>query len=218
MDIQQIQTYLDSSNPQERMKGIVELRNYQPEEVVPLLKQRMHDKEFMVRSFVAMGLGYKRTQEGFDALLDFLEYESDPNVIAETANSLAKFGEIALPHLRRIFIDHPHWLVRQSIFAVFDDLDAPDTLLECCQLGLEDSELVVRFAAIANMGRLANTSHELQAMNLLTRLATADDPQIRSKVARVLPQFNLPQARELLRELRQDTDHRVVAATLEALL
>ncbi|MGK7887933.1 MAG: HEAT repeat domain-containing protein [Leptolyngbyaceae cyanobacterium] len=218
MDLQQIQTYLDSSNPQERMKAIVELRNHQPTDVVPLLKQRMHDKEFMVRSFVAMGLGYKRTDEGFSALLDFLEYETDPNVIAEAANSLSKFGEAALPHLQRIFLEQPHWLVRQSIFAVFEDLDAPKLLLECCQLGLKDSELVVQFAAVANLGRLADTPQESEAMTCLKQVAQSEEPQLRAKVARVLPQFNLPEARQLLQELRQDADHRVVAATLETLV
>ena len=57
MDLQQIQIYLQSDNPQDRMKGITALRNHEPEDVVPLLKQRIHDQEFMVRSFVAMGLG-----------------------------------------------------------------------------------------------------------------------------------------------------------------
>ncbi|NEQ99021.1 MAG: HEAT repeat domain-containing protein [Cyanothece sp. SIO2G6] len=218
MDLQQIQTYLDSDNPQKRMKAIVELRNHQPTDVVPLLKQRMHDQEFMVRSFVAMGLGYKRTEEGFDALLDFLEYETDPNVIAEAANSLSKFGDVALPYLRRIFAEQPHWLVRQSIFAVFEDLHDPETLMECCQLGLIDSELVVQFAAVANLARLAGTHQEDQAMRSLEQLARSEEPQLRAKTALVLPQFNRPEARELLNELRRDANHRVVAAALETLL
>ena len=65
MELTQIKTFLDNPNPQNRMKAIVELRNYEPSVVVPLLKQRMYDKEFIIRSFVAKGLGYKRTNEGF---------------------------------------------------------------------------------------------------------------------------------------------------------
>ncbi len=57
MELTQIKTYLNSPNPQNRMKAIVELKDYEPEVVVPLLKQKMYDKEFVIRSFVAMGLG-----------------------------------------------------------------------------------------------------------------------------------------------------------------
>ena len=218
MDLQQIQTYLQSDNPQDRMKGITELRHHEPEDVVPLLKQRMHDKEFMVRSFVAMGLGYKRTSAGFEALLDILDYETDPNVIAEASNSLARFGLESVPHLQHVFREHPHWLVRQSIFAAFEDINAPKTLLEFCQLGLEDTELVVRFAAIANLGQLAGTSCEQDAFDILSQIIHSDHPKLRSRATRALTRFDRPEAQELLQALRQDDDHRVVAATLETLI
>ena len=218
MDLEQIQTYLQSDNPQDRMKGITELRHHEPEDVVPLLKQRMHDQEFMVRSFVAMGLGYKRTDEGFEALLDILEYETDPNVIAEASNSLARFGNIAVPHLQSVFREHPHWLVRQSIFAAFEDIDDPATLLEFCQLGLDDKELVVRFAAIANLGQLVGTEHESVAFELLKQIIHSDNSKLRSRATRALTRFETPEAQELLQSLRQDDDHRVVAAALENLI
>lgn len=218
MDLQNIQTYLQSDNPQDRMKGITELRHHEPVDVVPLLKQRMHDQEFMVRSFVAMGLGYKRTSEGFEALLDFLEYENDPNVIAEASNSLAKFGNVALPHLQQVFRDHPHWLVRQSIFAAFEDLDSPSTLLEFCRLGLEDKELVVQFAAIANLAQLTGTTHEGDAFSILSQIIHSDNEKLRSRATRALTYFESAEAQELLHSLRQDDDHRVVAATLEKLV
>ncbi|MDJ0706746.1 MAG: HEAT repeat domain-containing protein, partial [Leptolyngbyaceae cyanobacterium MO_188.B28] len=92
MDLPQIEALLDSPNPQSRMKAIVELRHYEPAVVVPLLKRRMYDKQFMLRSFVAMGLGYKRNDEAYEALLEIVANETDHNVIAEAANSLAKFG------------------------------------------------------------------------------------------------------------------------------
>ena len=103
MDFQQIESYLESPNPQTRMKALVELRNHDAELVVPLLKQRMYDKEFVVRSFVAMGLGNKQTEEGFEALLALIEYDRDPNVVAEAANSLAKFGDRAFSYLTELF-------------------------------------------------------------------------------------------------------------------
>ena len=56
MEINQIQIYLESSDSQERLKALTELRNFESEIVVPLLKTRQQDPEFLVRSFVAMGL------------------------------------------------------------------------------------------------------------------------------------------------------------------
>ncbi len=43
MELHQIETYLDSPNPENRMKAITELRHYEPSLVVPLLKRRMYD-------------------------------------------------------------------------------------------------------------------------------------------------------------------------------
>ncbi|WP_235071153.1 HEAT repeat domain-containing protein [Leptolyngbya sp. Heron Island J] len=60
--------------------------------VVPLLKQNIYDKELLIRYFVAMGLGAKRNDEGFEALLNIIGHEDAPNVVAEAANSLANMG------------------------------------------------------------------------------------------------------------------------------
>ncbi len=103
MELHQIETYLNSPNPQNRMKAIAELRHYEPHLVVPLLKQRIEDREFVIRSFVAIGLGYKQTEEAFDLLVDLIESDRDYNVRAEAANSLAKYGDRAIPHLVKLF-------------------------------------------------------------------------------------------------------------------
>ncbi|MEL7313866.1 MAG: HEAT repeat domain-containing protein, partial [Cyanobacteria bacterium J06559_3] len=157
MDFQEIESYLESPNPQARMKALVELRNHEPAIVVPLLKQRMYDKEFVVRSFVAMGLGNKQTEEGFQALLALIEHDNDPNVVAEAANSLAKFGDRAYPHLIELFEQNSHWLIRQSIFGALDGLDEPAILLRLCRAGLEGEDLVVQSTAIATLSQLHGT-------------------------------------------------------------
>ena len=90
MQINEIKAFLDSPDPQNRIKAIIELRNHPANVVVPLLKQRIYDKEFVIRSYVAMGLGYKMTDEGFDILLNLIDNDADPNVKAEAANSLSK--------------------------------------------------------------------------------------------------------------------------------
>lgn len=116
MELNQIETNLNSPNIQNRMKAITELRHYEPFVVVPLLKRRMYDQEFVIRSFVAMGLGYKQTKEAFSLLLDLIEDDRDYNVRAEAANSLAKYGERAIPHLVYLFQKDSNWLVRLPYF------------------------------------------------------------------------------------------------------
>ncbi|MEO0853122.1 MAG: HEAT repeat domain-containing protein, partial [Cyanobacteria bacterium J06648_11] len=101
MDIRQIETSLQSENSQDRLRAITALRGFEPEVAVPLLLDRLDDSEFMVRSFVAMGLGRKRSPQAYDALLQLLQADPDPNVRAEAANSLALYGEPSLPHLVR---------------------------------------------------------------------------------------------------------------------
>jgi HEAT repeat protein len=217
MELQQIEAYLESPNPQNRMKAMVELRNHHPEVVVPLLKQRIHDQEFIVRSFVAMGLGHKQTEEGFEALLSLIKTEQDPNVVAEAANSLEKFGDRAIPYLVTLFEHNAHWLVRQSIFAALEGTQ-PDILWQLCSWGWAGEDLVVRCNAIANLVQLRGTSHHNAALALLLDASRAEVDMIRAQAARTLKSFDHPDARAALAELRQDSSLRVVGAALESLL
>lgn len=218
MELHQIESYLASPNPQNRMKGLVELRNHEPAIVVPLLKQRMYDKEFVVRSFVAMGLGNKQTEEGFEALLNLIENDSDPNVVAEAANSLAKFGDRALPHLLQVFEHNTNWLIRQSIFAALEDTANPEILIQLCHWGLQGEDLVVKNTAIANLGRLQGTAKEQGALAILLEAAIADVAMLRAQAARTLKDFDDPKAKAALSELRHDSNMRVVGAAMESLL
>ncbi|MDJ0574716.1 MAG: HEAT repeat domain-containing protein [Xenococcaceae cyanobacterium MO_234.B1] len=218
MELHQIKTYLDSPDPQNRMKAITELRHYEASLVVPLLKQRMYDQEFVIRSFVAMGLGYKRTEEAFELLLDVIEHDKDYNVRAEAANSLSKYGERAIPHLVKLFQQDSHWLVRQSIFAAIDLTKHPEILLELSILGLKGKDPVVKLTAIANLGQLAKTPQASSALELLLSAANSSEGLIRAQVARALRHFEEPRAQAALTKLRQDSDYRVVGATLEGLV
>lgn len=218
MELNQIESYLESPDPQSRMKALVELRSHEPEVVVPLLKQRMYDKEFVVRSFVAMGLGNKQNEEGFEALLNLIEHDRDPNVVAEAANSLGKFGERSFTYLTKLFERNSHWLVRQSIFAALEDIHQPELLLNLCRLGFAGEDLVVQGSAIANLGQLHDTPQASEALKILLEAAISETAMIRAQAARALKGFDAPSARAALVELRQDSNLRVVGATLENLL
>lgn len=215
MELQNIQAYLDSPNADNRMKAIVELRNYDADVVVPLLRQKMYDKEFVVRSFVAMGFGKKRNDMAFYSLLDLIQYDNDPNVRAESANSLANYGEYAIPYLIELFrLDH-HWLVRQSILAVMTEMGTPEQILQLSRWALAGDDLTVKLNGISILGRLDKTELEMDALALLSKLATSEITAIRIEVAITLRYFNCPQAQTIIAQLRKDPDHRVLGAILE---
>jgi HEAT repeat protein len=218
MELEKIQLYLDSPDVQERMRGIVELRRYSPEIVVPLLKKRMYDKEILIRSFVAIGLGRKKNEEAFEALLELIESDRDYTIIAEAANSLAQYGEKSLPYLVKLFKQYNHWLIRHSILAATENFNNPETTLKLCIWAVKGKDVVVTVTAISTLAQLAVTNQASEALKILLSLVEHREVEIRAKVASVLHLFNFPEAKEALAKLRQDSNYRVIGATLEGLV
>ncbi|MDJ0744565.1 MAG: HEAT repeat domain-containing protein [Xenococcaceae cyanobacterium MO_167.B27] len=215
MDLNEIKTFLDSSDPQKRMKGVLELRNQEVETAVPLLKGKMDDPEFLVRSFAAMGLGKKQNAESFAALLEMMKFDRDPNVRAEASNSLSLFGEVAAPHLALMFEQDDHWLVRRSILAALAELDSHEELLQVSLLGILGEDQTVKESAIDCLGILAKTEKKDSALEKLLSLTKDEFWRIRWRVAKALGKFEDIKAENALKELKQDADHRVVGAVLE---
>ncbi|MBW4631738.1 MAG: HEAT repeat domain-containing protein [Iphinoe sp. HA4291-MV1] len=218
MDIHEIETALNNSDFQYRLKAIAALKDYTPEIAVPLLTSKLRDSEFLVRSFVAMGLGKQQTAESFAALLELMKLDNTPNVRAEAANSLSLFGRTAASHLVLTFFQDDHWLVRRSILAVLIDLECPNELFEVCIEALAGEDFSVQAAAVDALGTFALTSQQERALSHLLALVSSESKQIRIHVAHALKRFDDPQAHQALRQLRQDPDHQVVAAALENLL
>ncbi len=218
MDLPDLEAFLKSPSPHLRLKAITELHDFEPNVVVPLLKQQMQDQSFIVRSFVAKELGRHQNDEAYEILLHIVNQENDYNVVAEAANSLSKFGSKAVPHLKNVFEQKPHWLVRLSIFAVVDDAEHSEVILHISRLGFEGEDPAVKLAAIAKLGQLKETPHSLEAIALASQAAADSNPLVREKAARVLSYFGGPQATDILETLRQDSDYRVVKAVLEGLL
>ena len=218
MDLTQIKTYLASSNSQERMKAITALRSYETEVVVPLLLDTKDDKEFLVRSFVAMGLGRKQNADSFAALLEMMKFDRDPNVRAEAANSLSLFGAVAAPHLALMFDRDDHWLVRRSILAALAELKCLEELFEVCLAGIEGEDQSVKESSINCLSMFASTSKQDLALERLLALMNDDSWRIRLQVARSLGKFDSAQAQKALEQMKEDEDHRVIGAVLESLV
>lgn len=218
MDLIQIKTYLTSSDSQERMKAIRELRNYDSEVAVPLLIDTKDDQEFLVRSFVAMGLGRKQNADSFATLLEMMKFDRDPNVRAEAANSLSFFGTIAAPHLALMFAQDNHWLVRRSILAALAELKCLEELFEVCITGIEGEDQSVKESSINCLSLFAGTSKQDLALEKLLVLMNDDWWRTRFQVAKSLGKFDSEQGQKALETMKDDRDHRVIGAVLESLL
>jgi len=217
MDIHEIETSLSNPDFQYRLKAISALKDYAPEVAVPILSNKLHDPEFLVRSFVARELGNQHTAESFAALLEIMKFDNTPNVRAEAANSLSWFGSVAISHLVQVFYQDDHWLVRRSILAALTEMECPSELFEVCVQALGGEDLTVQEAAVDAIATLAGSSQHAIALSQLLKLLPSQSSRIRLRTAYALKHFNDPQAKEALAQLRQDSDHQVVGATLENL-
>jgi HEAT repeat protein len=218
MDIHEIEAFLDNSDFQYRLKAIAALKDYTPEIAVPLLKARLNDPEFLVRTFVSRGFGQQQTAESFAALLQIMKLDNTPNVRAEAANSLSLFGRCAASHLVLTFIQDDHWLVRRSILGALVDMECHNELFEVCVEALAGEDMTTQEAAVDALGALAGSSQEAAALARLLALASSEYEGIRQHTASALKHFDVPEAKQVLSQLRQDSHHRVVGAALENLL
>jgi len=192
-DLEALRLAIVSGDPVQAMPALTELRFCSDEDAVPLLVLGTQQTAFLVRSLSCSGLGYKRTEQGWEVLSRLLADDEDPNVRAEAANALASYGvERAWPQLKASFAADDAWLVRCSILSALAEQEPIDFswLLELAQLAIADADGTVRVSGAEVLVRLVR---EAQGQPI------GD------------------QARVLLQGLQQDSDHRVVAATLNGL-
>ena len=186
-----------SGDPSRAMPALASLRQLPAPEAIPLLLIGLQQTAFAIRSLCCAGLGFKRSEQGRQALVKVLREDPDANVRAEAANALAYYGVVeAWPLLRQTFADDDHWLVRCSILAALaeDPTMQPAWLLDLAELALADRDGTVRVGGAELLGRL---------------LGLPPVPPSAAAVADL--------ARERLRSLTKDPDHLVVAAALNGL-
>ena len=186
MILSQIETNLQNSDFQYRLKAISALRNYPSDVAVPVLTRHIRDREFLVRTFVARELGLKQISESFVALLEMMKFDDTPNVRAEAANSLSLFGKISASHLVQTFFADDHWLVRRSILAALLDMEFLPEIFEVCTYALEGRDKTILEAAIDTLGELFISHNSKDALSQLLKLKDSESEWIRIKVENIL--------------------------------
>ena len=192
-DLALLQEAIASGDPVRAMPALTQLRFVSDADAVPLLVLGTEQKPFLVRSLSCSGLGYKRTEQGWDVLRRLLVNDEDPNVRAEAANALASYGvDRAWPLLQNAFAADDAWLVRCSILSALAEQPEINLswLMELATMAIADPDGTVRVSGAEILGRLVRDGSG-QPVGV--------------------------QARSLLQPLQQDRDHRVVAAALNGL-
>ena len=192
-DLVFLQEAIASGDPVRAMPALTQLRFVSDADAVPLLVLGTEQKPFLVRSLSCSGLGYKRTEQGWDVLRRLLVNDEDPNVRAEAANALASYGvDRAWPLLQNAFAADDAWLVRCSILSALAEQPEINLswLMELATMAITDADGTVRVSGAEILGRL-----------------------VRDGSGQPVGE----QARSLLQPLQQDSDHRVVAAALNGL-
>ena len=219
VDLPAIRAALCGHDHGKRLKALVALRQHSTADAEPILLTALESDTFIVRSFACMGLGQKRTEAGFHALLKRAQQDKDPNVRAEAASALSWFGfERCTSLLLQLFSQDDHWLVRHSILAALSECGDPGAQLQVVRQGLEGDDDTVRCSALELLGVLVGSPLEGEAEALLLAASHDDNPWIRRTATRTMGNFPGDAARQRCLELRQDPDHRIVAASMESVL
>ncbi|MDM7954197.1 MAG: HEAT repeat domain-containing protein [Cyanobium sp. CZS 25K] len=191
-DLDAARQAIASGNPGQAMPALAGLRAVEAEAAIPLLLLGLEQTTFVIRSLACAGLGVKRSEAGWEALVKALRHDEDANVRAEASNALASYGvERAWPLLRDAFVADDQWLVRCSILsALAEQPEMPAAwLLELARLAVADDDGTVRAGGAEILGRLVRQGEEPEAA----------------------------EAREALAALQGDGDHRVTAVALDGL-
>ena len=156
-DLALLQEAIASGDPVRAMPALTQLRFVSDADAVPLLVLGTEQKPFLVRSLSCSGLGYKRTEQGWDVLRRLLVNDEDPNVRAEAANALASYGvDRAWPLLQNAFAADDAWLVRCSILSALAEQPEINLswLMELATMAIADADGTVRVSGAEILGRL----------------------------------------------------------------
>ncbi len=208
IDLQALQTQLESDRTGDRMVALASLRDVPPEEAVPLIKKVLDDSSLQVRSMAVFALGIKQTAECYGLLLNLLTEDQDYSIRAAAAGALGYLKDPrAFEPLVRTFLEDTNWLVQFSAAVSLGNLKDPRAL-DVLRQALDREEVVIQQAAIAALGEIRAT----EAVDDILRFAQSEDWLVRQRLAEALG--NLPTAKSVsaLKYLAKDEHSQIAAA------
>ena len=203
-----IKNLLDSEDFAERIRGLNQLRQIEPETAFTLVKPMITDKNTRVR-YAAVSqldtLGQSNKTVSLAILRDRLFNDPEPDVQAAAADAIGGLKLVeAFEDLANIYHDSSEWLVQFSIIAALGELGEPRGF-ELLEEALQSDNNLLQTAAIGSMGELGDT----RAIPLLATFADHEDWQIRYRLVQALGRLGGKEAKDIIVKLTDDESEQV---------
>lgn len=203
-----IKDLLNSEDFGERIRGLNQLRQIEPETAFTMVQPMITDKNTRVR-YAAVSqldtLGQANKTVSLEMLRDRLFNDPEPDVQAAAADAIGGLKLVeAFDDLANMYHDSSEWLVQFSIIAALGELGAPRGF-ELLEEALNSDNNLLQTAAIGSMGELGDT----RAIPLLANFADNDDWQIRYRLVQALGKLGGNEAKAIIAKLIEDDSEQV---------
>lgn len=199
---------LNSEDFGERIRGLNQLRQIEPETAFEMIRPIIGDENTRVR-YAAVSqldtLGTVDRQTSLELLRDRLFNDPEPDVQAAAADAIGGLKlEEAYEDLAKVYHETSEWLVQFSIIAALGELgDSRGFAL--LEEALNSNNNLLQTAAIGSMGELGDD----RAVPLLIEFADHDDWQIRYRLAQALGRLGGDESRAVILKLAEDESEQV---------
>ncbi len=203
-----IQELLNSENFGERIRGLNQLRQIEPEVAFKMLLPMVKDQNTRVRYAAVSQLdtvGKSDLTASLEILRDRLFNDPEPDVQAAAADAIGglKLTE-AFDDLATIYHQTQEWLIQFSIIAALGELGEPRGF-ELLDLALKSDNNLLQTAAIGSLGELGDA----RAIPLLIPFANNEDWQIRYRLVQALGRLGGEEAKTTIQQLTEDSVEQV---------
>ncbi len=194
---------LNSEDFGERIRGLNQLRQIEPETAFKLIQPMINDRNTRVR-YAAVSqldtLGKTDRNTSLKLLRDRLFNDPEADVQAAAADAIGGLKLVeAFEDLATVYHDTSEWLVQFSIIAALGELGDPRGFM-LLEEALNSNNNLLQTAAIGSMGELGDS----RAIPLLIPFADHEDWQIRYRLVQALGRLGGETASKVISQLAED--------------
>lgn len=205
-----IQQLIHSENYGERITGINQLRNIDPQLAFTMIQPLVTDENARIR-YAAVSqldpLGNVNLDTALNLLRDRLFNDSESDVRAAAADAIGGLKLVsAFDDLEQVYDSTSDWLIQLSIISALGEMGEPRAF-GLLQKALGSDNSLVKTAAVSAFGELGDQN----AVALLIPFVDDEDWQIRYRLAQALGHLGGEQAIATLHQLAQDQMEQVAS-------
>ncbi|MGV2831226.1 phycobilisome degradation protein NblB [Myxosarcina sp. GI1(2024)] len=198
-----IKELLNSENFGERIRGLNQLRQIDPNVAFEMIQPMITDKNTRVR-YAAVSqldtLGKNHRSTALELLRDRLHNDPEPDVQAAAADAIGGLKLVeAFDDLANMYHQTSEWLIQFSIVAALGEM-GDSRGFELLEEALKSDNNLLQTAAIGSLGELG----DVRAVPLLIPFADNDDWQIRYRLVQALGRLGGEEAHATIAKLKED--------------